>query len=213
MNTDTATAPAIATASAPAASATQQFTLYRVFDDEQSYIGVTTNYDVRMKRHRWDCDNGTMQPALYRYIRGAGKKWKDMQKIKLRTWVCAPEEAYEAEREAIKTLGATLNTIKGTSYNPVPGNKPEGFAELKMTYDDPVAYHKYYMKHWRLANLDRQRAQSRELYKKNPDGYKRRYLLKTEIKRLRAIEIEPSTHHARHQRYVAETRRFRNISI
>lgn len=198
---------------------TKLYTLYKISDTnadgEHAYIGITSNYNLRMCQHKHNSKAGIKQIPIYNYIRESGKTWNDMKKLKLREWICTAEEAFNAEREAIKALAPDLNVRAGNSYyNSTPCNPPVGFSALGISYtDDPKTYHKIYLKHWRLANLDRRRSVARALYNKNSEELCRRYALKTEFKRLGAIDVEPSDYHIRRQRYLAEARRFRNISL
>lgn len=189
----------------------QQYTLYQIFDETHSYVGVTSDYKRRMASHCHALKTGCTSP-LYEYIRGTVKTWSVMKKTKLRIWYCTTEDAFTVEREAISVLAPNLNATQGNSFF----SAGLGFSKK----DNPRIYRRVQARA-RMATNPQYRETNRKymerLRAEHPDKVKlvqaRSYRYRTEHARLRAIDIEPSDYHARCQRYLTEARRFRLIHI
>ena len=83
-------------------------TFYRIFDDKESYIGVTSQpVKTRMIRHRYRAHVENNQSVLYRYIRNS----LSLKYQVINQEVLSEEDARNKELMYIQFLKPSLNTI------------------------------------------------------------------------------------------------------
>ena len=90
------------------------------FNNENIYIGSTTNFIQRKKNHKKACNNENHQSynfKLYQYIRQNGG-WNDWTMIQIQPYSCNSKKELETEeRRFIETLKTKLNNNIPTRTN------------------------------------------------------------------------------------------------
>lgn len=86
------------------------YTFYRIFDDNENYIGVT-NQDIRSRisRHKYRAYTEMQQSKLYKHVRASTLMYQIIDQE-----VLSEDDARLKEMLYIKVLKPSLNTVYGS---------------------------------------------------------------------------------------------------
>ena len=82
--------------------------IYKIVTGDECYVGSTTDFKQRKRRHKFNIKDKLNKCKLYETIRGNGGEW-DMTIYKDNLSM-TKEELYKYEDEVMNLLGATLNS-------------------------------------------------------------------------------------------------------
>ena len=143
-------------------------------ENENIYIGSTTNFRIRKNKHKSNCNNEKSKDYnifVYQFIRDNGG-WNEWQMIPIEVYPCNDKKELEVrERHHIELLKPKLNkqipTRTKTEYNKV--NKEKLNEKKKKYCDDNKKKVKEYKKKYRDNNKEVLNEKQKDYYEANKE--------------------------------------------
>jgi hypothetical protein len=135
--------------------------IYKIYLNEDVYVGSTTNYNARINKHKSNCNNPNSKKYnyfIYQFIRDNGG-WDKFNKKIITETDKTGKELLELERYYIETLKSNLN-----SQIPTRSNK-----DYREDNKDKIKEQK---KKYYETNIDKKKEKDKQYYEKNKDKIK-----------------------------------------
>ena len=143
------------------------------YDDNNMYLGSTTNFRVRKISHKTCCNNESTKSynrLVYKYIRDNGG-WNEWVMIPVEEYPCNSKKELEIrERYHIDLLKPTLNkNIPTRTLKEYYKQNKDNFKEYYEQNKDKIAE---YYNEYNKQNKDKVLKQKKEYYEQNKDNFK-----------------------------------------
>jgi len=168
--------------------------IYKIWKDDDFYVGSTTDFASRKKKHKHSCNNKEgrfYNFKIYQTIREKGG-WSEWEMTPLEEYVeCKSKtQARIREQEWLVKLNASLNTYKAF-----------------ITEETKQEYQKQYNKQYRQEHAEELKAQIAQYRQKHADKIKEKGAVKYKCKCGSICRIDGKTNHEKtlkHQAYLAK---------